>query len=126
MHFLPRQNVNDASNGIDVGTLGVIYDPDSDTYPASFDVCIQYQNCKTVNLLKEFKYTVKPAVSLAPSLTGAGSTLVAVPGHGPFLNMAYASSYTDGVVTWYGDGFEASTDWGDVIIEFDVECALRR
>jgi len=133
--FKPSTNINPivAAASIPASTYGplyMIYDPDSVGPPASVAATLNYRTLKVFNFFRPFTYTVhRPQITTI----GTSATTAAVvfdQRNGVLLDIASASSYNRGVVSWYCDNMDVGSgmgvNMGDLILEWDIVFFGRR
>jgi len=115
--FIP-QLPNDTSSTSGFFPLMVAFDQDSPaTTPASKQELLEYENCKVKNMYMPWsiKYNV-PRV--------AGTTTDVYTDKDGFIDIGGVTAFS--ALRFYGDSFDVSQDYGDIIVELVVSFKNRR
>lgn len=105
-----------------------VYDPDSTSAgaPASVDDCVQFQNCKFLNLFKPWRYRAQVITQTDNSVTNAALASTFDPKYGLLLDVVNTNNYNAGIIAWYATGLPPGYDFGDLIVEWEVAMFTRK
>jgi len=115
--FIP-QVPNDSSTVTGFYPLMIAFDQDTPaTTPASKQELLEYENCKIKNMYKPF--SVKQIIPRV-----AGTSVDVKTDKDGFIDIGGATAFH--ALRFYGDGFDISQDYGDIIVEVVISFKNRR
>lgn len=117
--FIP-QLPNDSSTQTGYFPLYFVYDKNSgDGSPlTSVDNALQYDNVKIRNVFRPFRIKYR----VPPGIIGTGTAAVL---HGGRLYFSTEVDPNIGTIKMYGDGFDVSQAYGELILQMVIECKNR-
>jgi hypothetical protein len=105
--------------------LYIVYDSDG-VNPGSVNACLNYATMKVKNLYRSWTYKVRVAPTTDNSVATGGMMTTYDRKYGLVLDCAQVVNYHAGAISWYADTMLINTNFGDLIVSFDVTFFARR